>query len=110
MNDEFVNSFVGVPYEVNGRDRQGWDCWGVVMAVFQEVRGVRLPDWQVDPLPPGMTDPAASAARITEAVAAGVWLHGRAGRFAAARGPVTAPDIAAEVASAVRAARSEGAR
>jgi cell wall-associated NlpC family hydrolase len=42
----WVNDFVGVPYLVNGRDRDGWDCWGVVLAVFREQRGVTLPDWR----------------------------------------------------------------
>lgn len=49
----------------------------------------------------GRRDPAV----LTSAVAAGVWLHGRAGRLAAAAGPVTAPDIAAAVRPAVQSAR-----
>ena len=44
-------------------------------------------------------------ADLTEAVAAGVWLHGCAGRLAEAGGPVTAVDIAAHVGAAVNAAR-----
>lgn len=44
-------------------------------------------------------------ADLTEAVAAGVWLHGCAGRLAEEQGPVTAVDIATRVVSAVRAAR-----
>jgi len=40
-----------------------------------------------------------------EAVAAAVWLHGCAGRLAAAHAPVTAPDIAMRVGAAVHAAR-----
>jgi len=40
-----------------------------------------------------------------EPVAAAVWLHGRAGRLAARHAPVTAPDIAAQTAAAVRSAR-----
>lgn len=47
---------------------------------------------------------------LTEAVAAGVWLHGRAGRIAALAGPVTATDVAAAVPAAVRAARREESR
>jgi hydroxyethylthiazole kinase-like uncharacterized protein yjeF len=42
---------------------------------------------------------------LTEAAAAAVWLHGRAGRKAATSGPVTALDIAAALPAAVRAAR-----
>lgn len=40
-----------------------------------------------------------------EPVAAAVWLHGRAGQLAGRHAPVTAPDIAAETAAAVRSAR-----
>lgn len=40
-----------------------------------------------------------------EPVAAAVWLHGRAGQLAARHAPVTAPDIAAQTAAAVRSAR-----
>ena len=50
MNDagdlEWINDFVGVPYRDNGRGRNGWDCWGLVMAVYRERLGVELPDWQ----------------------------------------------------------------
>ena len=49
----------------------------------------------------GHRDPA----QLTAAVAAGVWLHGCAGRLAAEAGPVTAPDLAASVRSAVQVAR-----
>jgi hydroxyethylthiazole kinase-like uncharacterized protein yjeF len=50
-------------------------------------------------------DPSA----LLEAVASAVWLHGRAGRLAAAGGPVTAIDIAAAVRPAISAVRAEGA-
>jgi len=39
-------------------------------------------------------------------VAAGVWLHGRAGRLAGQGGPVTATDIAAAVPEAIASVRS----
>jgi len=44
----WVNDYVGVPYLVNGRDRNGWDCWGLVLAVYRERLGLELPDWQRD--------------------------------------------------------------
>lgn len=47
----------------------------------------------------------ASNDAAAEAVAAGVWLHGRAGQLAGLEAPVTAPDIASHVAAAVRSAR-----
>ena len=43
---EWINDYVGVPYVVNGRDRTGWDCWGLVLAVYREQLGLELPDWQ----------------------------------------------------------------
>lgn len=48
------------------------------------------------------------AAALTEATAAAVWLHGRAGREASSSAPVTATGIADAVPAAVRAARSGG--
>ena len=45
----WVNDYVGVPYVENGRDRAGWDCWGVVLAVYRDRLGVELPDWQWHP-------------------------------------------------------------
>jgi len=43
---EWINDYVGVPYVVNGRDRNGWDCWGLVLAVYRDRLGVELPDWR----------------------------------------------------------------
>lgn len=44
-----MNNFIGLPWAPNGRGPDSFDCWGLVMAVFQEVRGIELPDWQIDP-------------------------------------------------------------
>jgi hydroxyethylthiazole kinase-like uncharacterized protein yjeF len=49
----------------------------------------------------GRRDPGS----LTEATAAAVWLHGRAGRAAAVAAPVTATDVVAAVPAAIRAAR-----
>ena len=49
----------------------------------------------------GRDDPVS----VTQAVAAGVWLHGRAGRLAAADAPITATDIADAIPAAIRSAR-----
>lgn len=51
-------------------------------------------------------DPGSDFVDVVEVVAAAVWLHGLAGRLAAKDGPVTAPDIAAQVRRAVQAVRS----
>ena len=42
----WVNDFVGVPYQVNGRTTLGWDCWGLVVAVYRDRLGLELPDWR----------------------------------------------------------------
>jgi cell wall-associated NlpC family hydrolase len=42
----WVNDYVGVPYVENGRDRDGWDCWGLVLAVYRDRLGLDLPDWR----------------------------------------------------------------
>jgi cell wall-associated NlpC family hydrolase len=42
----WVNAYVGVPYLVNGRTRAGWDCWGLVLAVYRDQLGLELPDWR----------------------------------------------------------------
>ena len=42
----WVNDYVGVPYVENGRRRDGWDCWGLVVAVYRDQLAIDLPDWQ----------------------------------------------------------------
>lgn len=43
---EWINDYVGVPYLVNGRTRAGWDCWGLVLAVYRDRLEIELPDWR----------------------------------------------------------------
>lgn len=45
----WANDYVGIPYVVNGRDRTGLDCWGLLILAFREQRGIELPDWRVSP-------------------------------------------------------------
>ena len=37
--------FVGLPFRDHGRDRTGADCWGGVLMVLAELRGIELPDY-----------------------------------------------------------------
>lgn len=64
---EWVNSYVGIPWLVNGRSKAGVDCWGIVLAVYREQRGIDLPDWQVQPQRDHYGDLVHSAETITGA-------------------------------------------
>lgn len=37
--------FVGIPYLDRGRSIVGLDCWGLVVMVFRELRGIALPSY-----------------------------------------------------------------
>lgn len=40
-----IADFVGIPYLLHGRDRQGADCYGLVSLVYRECLGVILPEY-----------------------------------------------------------------
>ena len=44
--EQFAAEVVGipVPFMEQGRDRAGWDCWGVIVCAYREVYGIELPD------------------------------------------------------------------
>ncbi|MBG95136.1 MAG: hypothetical protein CL793_07780 [Chloroflexi bacterium] len=42
MSSGWESSYIGIPYQNRGRDREGIDCYGLVVLVFREVFGVRL--------------------------------------------------------------------
>lgn len=42
---EFARKASGVPFKEHGRDFDGWDCWGLIVAAYREVKGVTLPDF-----------------------------------------------------------------
>lgn len=44
----FVNGYIGLHYEIGGRDKHGIDCYGLVCLIYKEVLGIDLPDWVTD--------------------------------------------------------------
>jgi cell wall-associated NlpC family hydrolase len=38
----WVDSYIGLPYLPHGRDRQGIDCWGLIMLIYREQLGIEL--------------------------------------------------------------------
>ena len=43
----WCGTFVGVPFKDRGRTREGWDCWGAVATIYEEVYGIRLPSFAI---------------------------------------------------------------
>lgn len=43
--DEWQRRAVGVPFVPDGRDYDGWDCWGLVVRAYRDVLGVDVPDY-----------------------------------------------------------------
>ena len=44
---KWVNDYIGMPYVANGRGN-AVDCYGLVMRVMQEQRGLAMPQWEVE--------------------------------------------------------------
>lgn len=45
MIPSWVNDYVGIPYDLDGRTREGLDCWGLVRMVMQERYDIWMPEF-----------------------------------------------------------------
>lgn len=46
----WLNDYIGVPYEFNGRSMKGLDCYGLPKIIMEYEFGIVLPDWSFDKL------------------------------------------------------------
>ena len=44
----WLNGYIGIPYVPGGRDEEGYDCYGLCKAIYWDIFGQDLPDWQED--------------------------------------------------------------
>ena len=48
MSYDWINDYIGIPYECNARGPNAYDCFGLCVAVYKNQLGVDVPDWKVD--------------------------------------------------------------
>ena len=44
-HSQWIDDYVGIPFEIGGRSLRGLDCYGLVWKVYRDILGVSLPDW-----------------------------------------------------------------
>jgi cell wall-associated NlpC family hydrolase len=40
-----IKNYIGIPFLKNGNDREGCDCWKLIVMVYREQLGIELPDY-----------------------------------------------------------------
>ena len=43
-NTYIITKYLGIPYKNMGRDLEGLDCWGLVLALYKDILKIDLPD------------------------------------------------------------------
>ena len=38
------SDYIGIPFKYGGRDRKNLDCYGLVMLLYKELKGIEVPD------------------------------------------------------------------
>lgn len=51
---EWAGEYIGIPYRLKGRDRNGCDCWGLVCLVYKERFKIDLDKFMYDSLDDGV--------------------------------------------------------
>lgn len=47
MRNSHFERYIGKPFVSGARGPDAYDCWGLVLAVYAEVYGIRLPDYDI---------------------------------------------------------------